>query len=137
MVIIGCSEKTMELKALELVKKSNVLGGNLSVEDNIKDFLGREKGKVRPLGWDVKKKSNQIFLVSYKYKTHSFEEGVGELGYFFEADLVNKVVRNVTNNYISGMKRLLSPAYHDEKELVEEIFSEDAIVNFSEKSGTY
>ena len=125
--IVGCSQEPPETKAVRLAKESNVLKEDKSVELVIKDLMQERKSDFKPIGWKTEKKSEKIFLVSYRYKIHSFKEGVGERGFFFEIDLSNNSVRDVTKEYVSKMKPL-SPVYMQEKQLVDDFMSEKPLV---------
>ncbi|MFC1534224.1 hypothetical protein ACFL7M_12755 [Thermodesulfobacteriota bacterium] len=124
LAIFCCSRKlTQEQKALRLVKDSYALGGNISVADNINKWLKTKGDMVKPFGWEAEKKDENIYLVHYRYKIYSFTEGIGERGYFFEVDLVTKVVRNVTSEYLKKYEPLSLP-FKSEKEVMEETLEE-------------
>jgi len=125
--IAGCSKEPPETKAVRLAKESNALKDDKPVELVIKDLMQERKSDFKPMGWKIEQKSEKIFLVSYRYKIHSFRDGVGERGFFFEVDLSNDSVRNVTKEYVSKMKPL-SPVYNEEKQLVDEFMSKKPLV---------
>ena len=126
-MLFGCSKSLPpERKALEVAQKSYVLGSDRNVYRFIEKFI-REKGDdVKPVGWDVEKKSNNKYLVSYKYQVHSFDEGVGEKGFFFEVDLNDESVINKTDEYLKKMKPL-SNTYKSEKEIYKDIMNDDSM----------
>jgi hypothetical protein len=121
----SCSQGlSPEKKALALVLESHALGDNLSVDEVI-DKMTREGGEnIRPLGWDVSRIEGGIYLVSYMYNIYSFQEGTGRRGFFFEVDLKDGSVRNVTEEYLKKISPLSKP-YKDEKEIIEK-FREDS-----------
>ena len=125
LIFTCCSQvRSPEKKALALVLESHALGDDLSVHDVI-DKMIREGGhNIRPLGWDVSMVEGGIYLVSYRYNIYSFQEGTGRRGYFFEVDLKDGSVRNVTEEFLKKMSPLSKP-YKDEKEIIEE-FREDS-----------
>ncbi len=125
---VSCSQEPPESKAIELVKKSYALPGGLPVELFIENFLKEKKDNVKPIGWEVTKNKDRLYLVSYKFKIYSFTEGTGERGYFFEVNLDDEVVRNVTSEFERKMKPLSSP-YKDEKELMEELIGQEPEMN--------
>ena len=125
--IVGCSQEPPETRAVRLARESHVLKDDKPVELFINDLMQERKSDYKPIGWKTEKKSEKIFLVSYRYKIHSFREGVGERGFFFEIDLSNNSVRDVTKEYVSKMKPL-SPVYQQEKQLVDEFMSEKPLV---------
>jgi len=123
-VLVGCSKETPPgTRAIELVKKSHALQGELSVDEKIRAWLEKKKSEVRPIGWEAKNLSGQVYLISYRFEIHSFDEGSGERGYYFEVDLNTGNVRNVTKDYQKELKPL-SPPYKDEKEIAENILED-------------
>ena len=125
---IGCSKDLPpEKRALEIVKDSFVLNEDKSVYRFIEEYLKQKGDNVKPGGWEVEKKSDYKYLVSYKYRLYSFKDGIGEKGFFFEVDLGTESVTDRTKEYLEKMKPL-SRAYKSEKELFKEIVdSEDSI----------
>jgi hypothetical protein len=121
---IGCQQRLRpEEKAIRLVEDSQALGGELSVELAIDRWL-KEKGEnIRPLGWIVTKKKNQIYLVAYKYRIYSFKEGSGESGFFFEVNLATEEVQNVTQRATREMGPL-APPLKDEDAISDQLFKE-------------
>jgi hypothetical protein len=71
---------------------------------------------VKPIGWRVEKIADNRYLVSYKYNLHSFKEGVGERGFFFEVDLADNSVIDKTIEYTEKMPPL-TKAYSNEKNI--------------------
>jgi hypothetical protein len=118
-----------EKKALVLVLESNALGEDLSVDNAIEKMISKGEDRIKILGWDVSRIDGQIYLVSYRYNIYSFEEGTGERGYFFEVDLGNDSVRNVTEEYTMKMNPLSKP-FKDEKDILEK-FREDLDTSLS------
>lgn len=124
LLAIGCSQKSPEEKAMNLVIKSNVLRGDQNVGTVINDFIYERGDEVKPIGWEVTKNQNRIYLVKYRYEIHSYQEGIGERGFFFEVDLDTELVLNVTPLYVRKMEPLASP-YKDEKKLVEGLIKDN------------
>jgi hypothetical protein len=125
-LILTCCSKGLspEKKALGIVLKSHALGGDLSVDDEIDRMIKEGGENIKHLGWDVSRIEGGIYLVSYRYDIYSFQEGTGKRGYFFEVDLKDGSVRNVTEEYLKKMSPLSKP-YKDEKEIIEK-FREDS-----------
>ena len=103
-----------EETAIRLVKESNTFEGGLPVGLTIDAWLKIKGEEVRPIGWSVSKKNDQVYLVGYKYKIFSFREGSGERGFFFEVNLATEVVQNVTERVTREMGSLASPLTNDE-----------------------
>ena len=123
----GCSEnKRPERRALEIVQDSYVIDKDIPVYRFVDEFIKQKGDDVKPVGWDVEKKSKNKYLVSYKYQVHSFDEGVGEKGFFFEVDLNDESVKNKTDEYLKKMKPL-SDAYKSEREIYKEIMNDDSM----------
>jgi hypothetical protein len=119
--LIGCSnDPPPEKRALKIVMDSSVLDEDKSVYRFIREFIDQKGDDVKPIGWNVERKPDNKYLVSYKYKLYSFNEGIGEKGFFFEVDLDNESVTDRTKEYLEKMKPL-SNAYKSEKELFKEI----------------
>lgn len=121
---ISCQQRLRsEERAIRLVEDSQALGGDLSVKQTIDKWL-KEKGKeVRPMGWVVTKKEDQIYLVGYKYRIYSFREGSGESGFFFEVNLATDAVQNVTQRAAREMGPL-APPLKDEDGISDQLFQE-------------
>ncbi len=101
---IGCSDNTPpEQNALDLVKNSHIVNKDLSVDRVIKDFIGEKGDDIKPLCWRAEKMTDNRYLVSYKYSLHSFKEGVGERGFFFDVDLAEN---SVTDKIIGYIKKI-------------------------------
>ena len=79
-------------------------------------------------GLGGEKKANHKYLISYKYRLFSFEEGAGEKGSFFKVDLDDKSVIDRTKEYLEKMKPL-SNTYKSEKEIFKEIINKDDSMN--------
>lgn len=118
---INCSQKLRpEEEAIRLVKESQALGGELSVRVTIDRWLKEKGEEVRPIGWRVSKRNDQVYLVSYRYKIYSFGEGTGERGFFFEVNPATEVVRNVTEEVAREMGSL-APPFREEEEIPEQL----------------
>ncbi len=129
--IQGCSDNTTpEQKALDIVINSHAANRDIPVRKLVENFI-REKGDdVKPLGWRVEKLEGNRYLVSYKYTLHSFTEGIGERGFFFEVDIADKSVLDKTIEYIEKMPPL-TKAYSNEKEIFKDITG----LTYSPKTG--
>ena len=120
---IGCQQRLRpEERSVRLVEDSQSLGGELSVKLTIEKWLKEKGEEVRPVGWRVTKKDDQVYLVGYKYRIFSFEEGSGERGFFFEVNLANEVVHDVTETVIREMGSLAPPLRND-KNIPEELLN--------------
>ena len=121
LMIASCSkELSPEEKALKLVKKSQALGGNQSVKRALDKWLKERGEEIKPIGWQVGKERDDVYLVSYMYKVHSFQEGAGERGFFFEVDVDSGSVRNVTKEVTQKMGSL-SPSFRKEEEISQQL----------------
>jgi hypothetical protein len=117
----GCADNTSpEQKALDLAINSHVVNKDLSVDRVIKDFIKEKGDDVKPLGWSVEKIADKRYLVSYKYSLHSFSEGIGERGFFFEVDLTDSSVTDKTIEYTKKLPPL-TKAYSNEKEIFNDV----------------
>jgi hypothetical protein len=117
----GCSDNTPpEQKALDLVMNSYATNKDISVYRCIEDFIKEKGDDVKPQGWRAEKMADNRYLVSYKYSLHSFSEGVGERGFFFEVNLADSSVADKTIEYTLKMAPL-TKAYSDEKEIFNDI----------------
>ncbi len=113
-LVSSCSEGGAPAeKALRLVKNSHTLGGEDTVEKTIEDWVRQSSDDVKPIGWEAEKKSPGAYLVKYRYEMYSFEKGAGEGGYFFEVDMADSRVRNVTGRFNSETRRL-TPVFSNE-----------------------
>ena len=118
---ISCPQKLRpEEKAIRLVEESRALGGELSVGLTIDKWLKERGEEVRPIGWSVSKKNDQVYSVSYKYRVYSLREGAGERGFFFEVNLPTKAVRNLTEEVTRKMDSL-APPFNNEEEISEQL----------------
>ena len=104
---------------MDLARKSHALGQDSSVETKIEKIIADGQGDIKPIGWEVNKIGDNLYLVNYKYNIYSFEEGTGERGFFFRVDLKDGLVSDVTDQYLQQMKPL-SKAYKDEKEILDD-----------------
>lgn len=112
-LISSCSESGSPAeKALGLVKKSHALGGAYTVEQTIEEWLRQSPDDVKPIGWETEKVSSGAYLVKYRYEMYSFEKGSGEGAYFFEVDINDARVRDVTDQFESKTDRL-APAFEN------------------------
>ena len=120
---ISCQQRLRpEERAIRLVENSQSLGSELSVKLTIDKWLKEKGDEIRPMGWRVTKKGDQVYLVGYKYRIYSFEEGSGERGFFFEVNLANEVVHDVTETVIREMGSLAPPLRND-KDIPEELLN--------------
>jgi hypothetical protein len=121
---IGCQQRLRpQEKAIRLVEESNAFEGGLPVKVSIDAWMKQRGNEVRPMGWRVTKKEDQIYLVGYEYRIYSFTEGSGETGFFFEVNLATKEVRNVTQREAREMGSLAPPLTND-KDIPEELLDE-------------
>ena len=121
---ISCQQRLRpEEKAIRLVEESNAFEGGLPVRLSIDNWMKIKANEVRPMGWAVTKKEDQVYLVVYKYRIYSFREGSGESGFFFEVNLATGVVKNVTKREVQEKGSLASPLRND-KDLQEELLNE-------------
>jgi len=121
---ISCQQRLRpEEKAIRLVEESNTFEGGLPVRLSIDTWLKTKGEEVRPMGWRVTKKDDQVYLVGYKYKIFSFEEGSGESGFFFEVNLSTEAVQNVTQRAAREMSPL-APPLKDEDGISDQLFQE-------------
>jgi hypothetical protein len=112
-----------EEEAIRLVEESSAFEGGLPVGRSIDTWLKTKGDEVRPMGWRVSKKEDQIYLVAYKYRIYSFREGSGESGFFFEVNLATEAVQNVTQREVREMGPLASPL-KDEDGISDQLFEE-------------
>jgi hypothetical protein len=124
LMIESCSkELSPEEKALKLVEKSKALGSNHSVKRALDKWLKARGEEIKPIGWQVSKEHDEVYLVSYMYKVYSFREGTGERGFFFEVDIDSGSVRDVTKEVTRKMGSL-SPSFRKEGEISEQLMKE-------------
>ena len=124
LIVTGCQRKLIpEEKAIRLVEESQTLGGNTTVRLRLDQWLEEKGDRVRPIGWHVTQKGDQVYLVSYKYRVYSFGEGTGERGFFFEVNLDTEAVRNVTKEVARKMDPLSLP-FKDEKQIPEQLMQQ-------------
>ena len=112
-----------EERAIRLVEESNAFEGGLPVRVSIDAWIKMKENEVRPMGWRVTQKEDQIYLVAYKYRIYSFREGSGESGFFFEVNLATEKVQNVTQKEAREMGSL-SPPLKDEDGISDQLFQE-------------
>jgi hypothetical protein len=111
---ISCQQRLHpEEKAIQLVEESNAFEGGLPVKLSIDNWMEIRGNEVRPMGWRVTKKADQIYLVAYEYRIYSFREGSGESGFFFEANLATGEVQNVTQRVTREMSSFAPPLKND------------------------
>jgi hypothetical protein len=121
---ISCQKRLRpEEKAIRLVEESNTFEGDLPVRLSIDTWIKLKGNEVRPIGWEVTRKEDQICLVAYKYKIYSFREGSGERGFFFEVNLATEAVRNVTQIMAREIGSL-DPPLKDEDGISDQLFQE-------------
>jgi hypothetical protein len=102
------------------VEESQALGGKQSVKLVLDKWLKERGEEIKPIGWQVSKEHDEVYLVSYMYKVYSFREGTGERGFFFEVDVDSGSVRNVTKEVTRKMGSL-SPSFRKEGEISEQL----------------
>jgi len=124
----ACSKQNPASEAVRLVKESYALEKgqttDLVIENSMKE-IEKKGDDVKRIGWIVRKKSEQIYLVSYEYEIYRYRKTVARnRGYFFEVDLVSGVVRNVTDKY--EWIRFSTP-FQDEKDIQKRILQEQPI----------
>lgn len=127
-VAMACSKERPASKAVKLVKESYALEKSqtteLIIENSMKE-IEKKGDDVKRIGWVVKKKGEQIYLVSYEYEVYSYRRTVARnRGYFFEVNIVSGVVRNVTANY---EWLHFSTPFQDEKDIQQRILQEQPI----------
>ena len=121
---ISCQQRLRpEEKAIRLVEESNAFEGGLPVRLSIDTWMKIKGNEVRPMGWRVTKKDDQIYLVAYEYRIYSFREGSGERGFFFEVNLATEMVQNVTQRMTREMGSL-APPLKDEDGISDQLFQE-------------
>ena len=121
---ISCQQRLRpEEKAIRLVEESNAFEEGLPVRLSIDNWMKTRGNEVRPMGWRVTKKADQIYLVAYKYRIYSFREGSGESGFFFEVNLATEAVQNVTQREAREMGPL-APPLKDEDGISDQLFQE-------------
>ena len=119
--IFSCKQSLPpERKAIDVVKASHALGGKFPVELTIENWLKDKRDEITFSGWNVNRKDDQTYLVSFAFKIYSWDKGSGEGGYFFLVNLDNKSIQNVTEKIKQETKPLSAP-YKDEKEMSEKI----------------
>ncbi len=124
-VLSGCSRDIAPVeKAIEIVKRSHSIIKETSVDQYLKTLLKENGDDIRPVGWFCKKIMDSRYIVSYKYTLYSFDQGTGEKGYFFEVNLDDNSVKDVTSEYQKQLKPLL-PSASSEKELAEILIDDD------------
>ncbi len=120
----GCSENfSPEKRALEIAGDSHVLDSDKTVSRFIRDYIEQKGDNAKPVGWNSERQGNNKYLVSYKYQLYSFNEGIGEKGFFFEVNLDDESVIDRTREYLEKMKPL-SKAYASEKDIFKEVINE-------------
>lgn len=127
-VAVACSKEQPASKAVRLVKESYALEKGqtteLVIENSLKE-IEKEGDDVKHIGWIVREKGEQIYLVSYEYEVYSYRRTVARnRGYFFEVNLGSGVVRNVTAKY--EWVRFSTP-FQDEKDIQQRILEERPI----------
>ncbi len=80
--VVFSQKNGSEKRAIELAKNSH--------EKEIRDFLSRQKGSLKVIGWKGKRIENNTYFVSFTY-----DMGAGEVGYFYEVILHGKIVRRI------------------------------------------
>jgi len=80
--VVFSQNNASEKRAIELAKNS--------YEGEIRDFLSRQKGSLKVIGWKAKRIENNTYFVSFTY-----DKGAGEVGYFYEVILHGEIVRRI------------------------------------------
>ena len=62
-----CSTDPPEVKAIKIAKKSYALVDNVTVEDEIKNWLYEKGDQVKPKGWEATKIGKRLYLAKCKY----------------------------------------------------------------------
>jgi len=89
--VVFSQKNGSEKRAIELAKNS--------YEEEIRDFLSRQKGSLKVIGWKAKRIENNTYFVSFTY-----DMGAGEVGYFFEIILHGEIVRRIIGGTKLGEK---------------------------------
>lgn len=88
------SQNTQKVKAIELAKNSYIDPPSLTrygdLKTRMRNMMASKKGNLQIIGWKARKIDSQTYLVSY-----TFNEGSGEVGYFFEVNFVEEIIRYV------------------------------------------
>lgn len=114
-ILVCCKQGLRpEEKAIQLAEESQALGGETTVGRTIETWLKAKGEDVRPIGWSVTKKDDQVYLVAYEYKIYSFRHGSGERGFFFEVDLSTEEVENITEELTRELGSLAPPLRDEE-----------------------
>lgn len=108
------SQNTQKVKAIELAKNSYIDPPSLTryadLKTRMRNMMASKKGNLQIIGWKACKIDSQTYLVSY-----TFDEGSGEVGYFFEVNFVEEIIRYVHDDpeleekYGTQPKQYLSP----------------------------
>jgi hypothetical protein len=116
----GCTEKmSPEQRAIELTKGSWALGDGMTVAETLDKRIQVSRGDWKPMGWQAKKQQDGRWIVSYRFKVFTFDQGAGERAYYFQVDLEKEAVRDVTSDWNETVAAPL-PAFKDEKEVASE-----------------
>ena len=87
----------LQQRTIEVVK--NYSDGTGTMDSHIRKLMEEIKGDLKIFGWKSYKIDDQTYLVSY-----TFDEGSGEVGYFFEINLVGEVVRSINKDDVLSEK---------------------------------
>ena len=90
--------QNLQQKTIEMAK--NYSDGTGTMDSHIRKVMEKIKGNLKIFGWKSHKIDDQTYLVSYTFE----EESSGEVGYFFEINLVGEVVRNINKDDILSEK---------------------------------
>jgi hypothetical protein len=121
LLTVGCTDNAPpEQRAIELARGSTALGGGMTVASTLEKRIQESRGDWKPIGWGAEKRQDGKWIVSYRFKVFSFEQGAGERAYRFEVDLEKESVRDVTGEWTEAGGPLL-PAFRDEKEVASEL----------------
>ncbi len=131
-IMMSCSKEDPVDKAARLVKESYTLEKEQPVELSIENTLTKIQNRgdsVKRFGWSVDKKTEQIYLVSYKYEIFSFNRPSGKRGWYFEVNPATGAVRNVTSKY-----EWVVPSF-DVKRVGEEDILQEPLIQIPEMPG--
>ncbi len=87
------SSAITEERAIEVVKRSEALLRNTSVESIVNKWAEENASKFKVVGWQAKKKDEQKYLVSF-----TAMDGDTQKGFYFEVDVPSGTVRNLAQN---------------------------------------
>lgn len=83
-------KESKEEKAIRLAKNAATLTGGVDNDYEIREFLRKQTGPLRVLGWEAKSAGDETYVVTY-----SFDRGAGPRRWAFEVNLHADLVRNI------------------------------------------